>query len=61
MIRRDSVKTDPEQTSKQTSAESVAKKEVIPISTNQKGWFAVVPGTFSDKAARMVCKKKYDM
>ena len=37
------------------------KKEVIPISTNQKGWFAVVPGTFGDKAARMVCKKKYDM
>ena len=31
MIRRDSVKTDPAQTSKQTSAESVVKKEVTPI------------------------------
>ena len=33
----------------------------IPLKSHQKGWVAVGPGTFGDKAARMVCKKKYDM
>ena len=33
----------------------------IPIKSHQKGWGIFDPGTFGDKAARMVCKKKYDM
>ena len=33
----------------------------IPIKSHQKGWGISDPGTFGDKAARMVCKKKYDM
>jgi len=37
------------------------EKEVIPIQKNQKGWFLPEPGTFGDKAARMVCEKKSSM
>ena len=33
----------------------------IPLKSHQKGWSVFAPGTFGDKAARMVCKKKYDM
>ena len=33
----------------------------IPLKSHQKGWAVFDPGTFGDKAVRMVCKKKYDM
>ena len=59
MIRLDPVKTDPEQTSKQTSAESVVKKEVTPITgtTVKSVSFDLIP---EDKVVVIKQEKKTD-
>ena len=60
MIRRDSVKTDPAQTSKQTSAESVVKKEVTPITgttTVKSVSFGLIP---EDKVVVIKQEKQTD-